>query len=581
MKKTFFNKKGLSLMVLIITIVIIVIISTAVILTFTRNNPIINAKKAVFLNDLGVFKSSLNLSVISKFTQIHDEKALASLNAQGDEMKEYIPNITEKYYDIVKIEKGELRVLDTIKEPEKTWVSEIIDSDGAIDEDDIVYGTNGNETHAISKVNKPILSKGLTPIKFDSITNFVSDTIETDSTWYAYIDQEKEKKENNTSLWANAKSEDGSQWVWIPRYAYKISNQGTSSASDIDIIFLKGKTNTYEDETEKTLDLPEGYVVHPAFVNESSNGFVNGGWDSELTGIWVAKYEAGFAGVNGIYEMPKGKQESSVVYTHSTNNVYGKVIAGTTPIKYPVFKPSAYSYNNINIGDEYAVCRKLSEVNNPYGFDESVNSHLIKNSEWGAISYLAQSKYGRNGTEISINNVDLNHVSGAPITISSVTAGKNYKVNILQSTTGNASGVYDLSGGVNESVAGYLNNDDGGLLEYGKQMVDLNKDGVIDKESNKFVSKYSRASKDDYMLNYNEELNKQRKGEAIWETSAPGKGTINSWFSDNSCFAFSMFPFLSRGNDSSKAVFAGPFCFDISMGDPYKLNGFRSVLAPK
>ena len=38
----------------------------------------------------------------------------------------------------------------------------------------------------------------------------------------------------------------------------------------------------------------------------------------------------------------------------------------------------------------------------------SADSHLMKVSEWGAVSYLAQSKYGLETNEICINNVTLN-----------------------------------------------------------------------------------------------------------------------------------------------------------------------------
>ena len=35
------------------------------------------------------------------------------------------------------------------------------------------------------------------------------------------------------------------------------------------------------------IDTTEGFTVHPAFTDESSIGFRNGGWDSEIEGIWV------------------------------------------------------------------------------------------------------------------------------------------------------------------------------------------------------------------------------------------------------------------------------------------------------
>ena len=44
--------------------------------------------------------------------------------------------------------------------------------------------------------------------------------------------------------WANAKTSDGSMWVWIPRYAYSItSGYHSSSAGNIEVEFMKGLTN--------------------------------------------------------------------------------------------------------------------------------------------------------------------------------------------------------------------------------------------------------------------------------------------------------------------------------------------------
>ena len=65
-------------------------------------------------------------------------------------------------------------------------------------------------------VNKPELMQGMKAIKFtdpsgdtEGTVQQVSDSTSTD--WYDY----------STKKWANAQTEDGSMWVWIPRYAYK------------------------------------------------------------------------------------------------------------------------------------------------------------------------------------------------------------------------------------------------------------------------------------------------------------------------------------------------------------------------
>ena len=113
---------------------------------------------------------------------------------------------------------------------------------------------------------------------------------------------------NKTNKWANAITADGSMWVWIPRYAYKItyytdSNYTTTSTTKtqygkIDVAFVKYENgqNTFLNSTDSgtitTDPTSQGagttnWLVHPAFVNNVNNG----GWDSELSGIWVGKFE--------------------------------------------------------------------------------------------------------------------------------------------------------------------------------------------------------------------------------------------------------------------------------------------------
>ena len=55
------NKKGISLIVLVITIIVIVILVVAVILTISNNNPIKNANKARFQNDIKILQEQLNI----------------------------------------------------------------------------------------------------------------------------------------------------------------------------------------------------------------------------------------------------------------------------------------------------------------------------------------------------------------------------------------------------------------------------------------------------------------------------------------------------------------------------------------
>ena len=184
------------------------------------------------------------------------------------------------------------------------------------------------------KVNKPELMTGMSAIKFtdptDSAEGAVVDTTSSDAEWYSYEDKK----------WANAKTEDGSMWVWIPRYAYRIHKENGVETQKFDIVFLVGLTDNYYDENGKLQTAQrqtsenqtivtngDTYTVHPAFTNESSINYANGGWDKELAGIWVAKFEAGYASGNNRATV----KASSVNYSEGTAYVPAVETGTTTP----------------------------------------------------------------------------------------------------------------------------------------------------------------------------------------------------------------------------------------------------------
>ncbi len=289
--------------------------------------------------------------------------------------------------------------------------------------------------------NRPKLVDGMTPIKFTLPEGETAGTTITttagDEGWYNY----EEKK------WANAKTEDGSMWVWIPRYAYKI-NESTKTT---EVVFLRGTSDTYYDEegNQKTaqraktatdvIDTTSDFTVHPAFTNESGIGYRNGGWDKELTGIWVAKFEAGYPTGNNTapvvasnveYSQTKvtaraveagTESNSSITARNWLDGIYGDK-AEMPAIKYPTFQPLTYSMNYINHSDAYLLARDMTSENNIYGFTSSADTHLMKDSEWGAIAYLSKSQYGLQGADITINNVSMN--SGGSATTKA--EGNNY-----------------------------------------------------------------------------------------------------------------------------------------------------------
>ena len=480
-------------------------------------------------------------------------------------------------------------------------------------------------------VNKPELMTGMSAIKFtdptDSAEGTTVDTTSNDTEWYNYEDKK----------WANAKTEDGSMWVWIPRYAYRIHKENGVETQKFDVVFLVGLTDNYYDENGKLQTAQrqtsedqtivtngDTYTVHPAFTNESSINYANGGWDVELAGIWVAKFEAGYASGNNSATV----KASSVNYSQDTayvpavetgtttktatarNWLDGEYGSTTTAIKYPTFQGLTYSMNYINHNDVYRISKVLTESGNIYGLSSnSTDSHLMKNSEWGAVSYLSQSKYGLDGTEIVINSVYLNNTtksiyavtgcasSTADASAVSTTIGAlnnrtqsgvyvwTQKNGTAASSTGTIYGIYDMSGGTWERTAGLVNNGNSNLTTYGSQVIaDLNNG-----KSTRYITVYPHdSSKDstsitntDANLNTANQANyvKNTKiyGDGIRETSTAGTGK-SSWYSDYSYFAGLFHPFFTRGGNYGDTSGAGLFSFTRGNGASAYATGFRSVL---
>lgn len=315
--------------------------------------------------------------------------------------------------------------------------------------------------------------------------------------------------------WANMKTTNqisdtetlDAYWVWIPRYEYIVPT--STVATEIEVKFIP---------TSQT-QADEGYTIHPAFTNEGNGGF------GELDGIWVAKFEA-----------------SSNTSTPDEN--YGG--GNDTSLKVQV-KPNVQSWRNIETKNMFKVCRKMTGVGEVLE-DSTVDSHMMKNTEWGAVAILSQSKYGifnslSNTKEgISESNRIWNNSNGynsgaiiktgyvgnspdASTSYSSTIAPTNvYAYNTINgtkaSTTGTVYGIYDMAGGSGESVAACLN---------GQENV---KFGVIEGNS-KYIDLYTNST--DSSSNYD--------GAKIGDTTKETKG----WNSDYSNFVRSSDPVFWRG----------------------------------
>ena len=342
-------------------------------------------------------------------------------------------------------------------------------------------------------VNTPKLGSGMTPIKWNG-SSWVN-TTGSDKEWYDYTGKK----------WANAKTSDGSMWVWIPRYAYSItSGYHSSSAGNIEVEFMKGLTN--ETSTGRTTfqnaSGQGNWNIHPAF-----------NYGSTVSGIWVAKFEASNSG--------------------------GKIKV----------EPGVQRWRSITVNDIYTNC---------LNYNKTLNSHMMKNDEWGAVAYLSKSKYGKNA-EVDINSDSSYYTGGG--------SGNAYVTNVGQSTTGTVHGVYDMSGGAWEYVAAYVNNGNSNLTNYGSSLV--NGDA-------KTKNVYSKGSSDSRDNNYS--ANSGKYGDAVYETSANGNSSSSSWYGDYSNFPDTSYPFFLRGGSYNNGTVAGVFCFYSSTGNSHSSYSFRPVL---
>jgi prepilin-type N-terminal cleavage/methylation domain-containing protein len=359
------------------------------------------------------------------------------------------------------------------------------------------------EYSASEGVNRPKLAQGMTAIKWNSGTS-TWDTVsnpDTDTSWYNYANKE----------WANAKTNDGSMWVWIPRYAYQIaSGYHTTTAGTVNVKFLKNATNTASDSTTIYEDNATNthYVKHPAFDF--------GG--TQLTGIWVAKFE----------------------------------MSGTTASLDS--KPGIASLRSVTVGNMFTASRNM-ETNNKYGWalasglntdgtfatdTNGVDTHMIKNIEWGAAAYLSQSTFGKNA-EITINDNSSCYTGGG--------SGTAYVTNVGQSTTGNIYGIYDMSGGAYEHVMGNYNNLAGSS---GLTPSNIN---------NKYIDRYTAYDSTKY-------------GDAIYETSATG----SAWYGDLSRMIDASNTWFVRGGYFGYGSIAGAFFFDYTNGVASGYNASRAVV---
>lgn len=310
-------------------------------------------------------------------------------------------------------------------------------------------------------INKPKIENGMIPVKYDKTNKkwVKADSQNKGKDWFDYSKENKRwanivtVKESVRENYKNAEvgtevlmDDITTMFVWIPRYSYNITEPGK-----IDVSFLQNNTNKEENgnETKK--------IVHPGF---EFNG-------KQLSGFWFAKFEA--SGINQNNEIIGNTQEEP-------EDSEAKII----------IKPNITSWRYISIGESQYQSMKMKDDNSMYGLGDK-DTHLMRNSEWGAVAYLCYSDYGtvplQNSCGSKAGANYYNIITGAGPNMGQIgpNSGQyeydestfiqehsyNTANGVYASTTGNETGIYDMNGGAVEQVAMYLDNGNQNIKTYG------------------------------------------------------------------------------------------------------------------
>ena len=343
-------------------------------------------------------------------------------------------------------------------------------------------------------------------------------------------------------------------FTWIPRFKYKLFNVdgtvspvGNKNLAEDYMIDIKFETAS----TAKSTGTQNGeWLTHPAFTF--------GG--QELEGFWMAKFEIGY---------------------HGATTTVGAQSNTLDPFKV-IVKPSTYSWRNISLANMYKNAKGMSDATNPYGFTANEDPHLAKNMEWGAMTYLTQSKYGKQGNHayalaekqvrINNNNTYLTGCGADAQNAAGVETCNTYETanGMSASTTGNISGVYDTSGGAWDYVAGVMKAENGTDLygsSSGFDQAELNQIGT----EGKYLDVY------EYGTQW-QDRSRGHLGDATLEMG-PFNSDRGAWYDDEAFFVNDdVYSWFLRGAYWYNGRGSGPLAFGRESGASHSGCGGRVIV---
>ena len=447
-----------------------------------------------------------------------------------------------------------------------------------------------------SGANDPELTSNMIPVYYDEGSNEWKKADEKNKKlnykWYDYDNKMWANAvtvtETNRNTYLNADAgttipmdDINTMWVWIPRYTYTYLN--TNTPQEINVKFESGTASTgtikcadavtgtsstsetCTDTTNNGLVAGTSTYTHPAFWWDKNDNNVREE-NEELTGIWVGKFEV----------------SSDITCTATTGVAVGSKCNLRT-IR-PNIKPNVTSWRGAQIGTFFNGIQKMKESGNKYGFSAADETHMMKNMEWGAVTYLSHSKYGIN-KEVAINSTRTFTTGCGPQSAGSTTNGttcNSYTTTLGQSasTTGNVYGVYDMSGGAKEYMMGNMVYSNGQVMSGGSESYNSAFTG-ISYGGTSFTGTYAFPSKryyDKYSYGTSyEEYTRGKLGDATKEMAPTGSS--GNWYGDYAIFVDSADSWFVRGGFSGSGTDAGAFALTISRGHAHTDSSTRAVIS--
>jgi len=368
-----------------------------------------------------------------------------------------------------------------------------------------------------------------------------------------------------------------SYFTWIPRYRYQIFDDGnyptrTSDTSGLDNNAVQTIQVVFEskDTPVSNGSTVGSWLTHPAFTAFNSNG------------MWVGKFETS-------------------KFSGSDNARNGEAVQ---------IKPNASSWRNIQVSNAFYTS---------YDYKRNLDSHMMKNMEWGAVAYLQHSIYGSresvrmNNNSSYITGYAANNEPTCGYTGTNETCNKycddgtcnqpyNTSVGYTASTTRNVSGIYDMAGGSWEYVMGVMLDEAGNPVSGRNNLYNSGFNGTLtcptcdtasgnDSSITNITNGYEWPEVkyyDTYSYQNNDEHYERRiLGDATGETGSFGttrylaeSRVVNSWYNDEAYFVCSAIPWFVRGAAPTYGVYTGIFTFSNHYGAPWDHLSFRVVLTP-